>query len=82
MIDEASKARDEHLISAFAVVLTAGFNVDRAEHGLFIQHYGADFVVVKAEIVDGSVKFAEERFDDVRAAVGYYLDLIDEIEPE
>jgi hypothetical protein len=82
MTSEEHRARDEHLISSFAVVLTAGFNIDRAERGLYIEHYGADFIVIKAEVIDGEIKFVEEHFDDVRSAVGYYLDLIDEIDAE
>jgi len=77
--DIVKRAHEEHLMSAFAVVLThpASFGIelmadlwiDRVEDGRFrIARY------------DGNMKMtSEELFDDVREAINYYLDLRDEL---
>ena len=74
--DIVKRAHEEHLMSAFAVVLThpasfeivLGINlaIDRSEDGRFR-------VTCKRE------SWTEELFDDVREAVNYYLDLRDEL---
>lgn len=76
---ERERAHAEQLMAAFAVVLThpAGFGIelfadlwiDRLEDGRFrvSRHNG------------GGHQTSEELFDDVRSAVGYYLDLRDEL---
>lgn len=79
MTNEVERAHAEHLMAAFAVVLThpAGFGIelftdlwiDRLEDGRFRV----------ARIKDNQVG-SEEIFDDVRSAVGYYLDLRDELQ--
>lgn len=78
--DIVKRAHEEHLMSAFAVVLThpAGFGIelmadlwiDRVEDGRFrIARY------------DGNMKMtSEEMFDDVREATNYYLDLRDTLQ--
>lgn len=76
---EIERAQAEQLMAAFAVVLThpAGFGIelfadlwiDRIEDGRWrvARHDGGGHIT------------SEEIFDDVRSAVGYYLDLRDEL---
>lgn len=78
--DLVKRAHEEHLMAAFAVVLThpAGFGIelmtdlwiDRVEDGRFrIARY------------DDNMKMTfEELFDDVREATNYYLDLRDTLQ--
>lgn len=78
--DIVQRAHEEHLMAAFAVVLThlAGFGIelfadlwiDRREDGRFR---------VSRNDVRKNVTLHEELFDDVRDAVNYYLDLRDEL---
>jgi hypothetical protein len=79
MTDEVERAHAEQLMAAFAVVLThpAGFGIelfadlwiDRLEDGRF-----------RVARYDNHMKMtSEELFDDVRAAISYYLDLRDEL---
>ena len=76
--DLIARAHEEHLMAALAVVLThpAGFGIelfatlwlDRVEDGRFrIAEYDKDHKMT-----------SEELFDDVREAIGYYLDLRDQ----
>jgi hypothetical protein len=79
MTDEVERAHAEQLMAAFAVVLThpAGFGIelfadlwiDRLEDGRFrvARYHGTGQMA------------SEELFDDVRSAVGYYLDLRDDL---
>jgi hypothetical protein len=80
MTDQVERAHAEQLMAAFAVVLThpAGFGIelladlwiDRLEDGRF-----------RVARYDGHMKMtSEELFDDVRSAIGYYLDLRDELQ--
>jgi hypothetical protein len=79
MTDEVERAHAEQLMAAFAVVLThpAGFGIelfadlwiDRLEDGRFrVARYNK-----------AAQQTSEELFDDVRSAVGYYLDLRDDL---
>lgn len=78
--DLIARAHEEQLMAALAVVLThpAGFGVelftklwiDRVEDGQF-----------RVAQFDQQMKMtSEELFDDVRAAISYYLDLRDELQ--
>jgi hypothetical protein len=80
MTDEVERAHAEQLMAAFAVVLThpACFGIelfgdlwiDRLEDGRFrVARYASDMRTMTLE----------EIFDDVRSAIGYYLDLRDEL---
>lgn len=82
---EIERVHAEHVMSAFAVVLShsAGFGIelfggvgqlatlriDRGEDGRFWVRFKMD---------SGADRFVEEPFEDVRGAVAYYLDLRDE----
>lgn len=76
--DLIARVHEEHLMAAFAVVLThpAGFGIelftnlwiDRVEDGRFRV----------AEFDEHMKMTSEELFDDVREAIGYYLDLRDQ----
>jgi len=79
MTDDLTRVHEEQLMAAFAVVLThqAGFGIelfadlwiDRVEDGRF-----------RVARYNGAAQMtSEELFDDVRSAVGYYLDLRDEL---
>ena len=78
--DLIARVHEEHLMAAFAVVLThpacfgielfADLWIDRLEDGRF-----------RVSRHDESGKMtSEELFDDVREAVSYYLDLRDELQ--
>lgn len=78
--DILRRVHEEHIMAAFAVVLThpAGFGIelfadlwiDRLEDGRFrVARYDTDMKTMTLE----------ELFDDVREAVSYYLDLRDEL---
>lgn len=71
MTDEIRRVRDEHVMAAIAVALTAGLTIEHRSHTR-IEPVPAGFVVKAAGdfVVD-------EHFDDVRSAVGYFLDLCD-----
>lgn len=78
--DLIARVHEEHLMAAFAVVLThpacfgielfADLWIDRLEDGRFR---------VSRHDADGRMTF-EELFDDVRDATSYYLDLRDELQ--
>lgn len=78
--DLIARVHEEHLMAAFAVVLThpAHFGIelfaklwlDRVEDGRF-----------RVAQYDDQMKMtSEELFDDVREAIGYYLDLRDQLQ--
>lgn len=73
--DLITRAHEEHLMAAFAVVLAhpARFAVVSSEQ-LKIERIEND----RFRVLGPS---GEELFDDVREAVGYYLDLADQWQP-
>ena len=81
MTDEATKARDEQLMAAFAVILThpAGFGI-QIEGDLWIERIEGDrFGVVHLKVDEKTLSAPEETFDDVRSAIAYYLDKREEL---
>ena len=70
MTEESRKARDEHLMSALAVALTAGHTITQIVHGQAFRiepNSSGSFHVTAGDFI--------ETFPDVRSAVAYYLDL-------
>lgn len=76
MTDEVSQARDEQLISALVVTLTAKHSIE-SEHGSFriSRMRDGQFLVAQKLAKAMGVEELEDLFDDARAAVAYYLDL-------
>lgn len=78
MSDDETKARDEHLMSALCVALTAGHAVSAPQPRVM---YILPNVEKRQYVVwvegNGQV-ISEDTFDDVRAAVAFYLDLCEQ----
>ena len=78
MTEEAAQARDEHVMSALAVILTAGHKVVCNDGSLAIKRTpDGQFEVRIAGLDSGLPTERDDVFDDVRSAVAYYLDLLD-----
>lgn len=77
--DDIERANAEHLMAAFAVVLThpAGFNIEVSNDLRIGRLVDGRFRVYRFGIL-GKIH-SEEIFDDVRSAIDYYLDLRDEL---
>lgn len=77
--DLMQRVHEEHLMAAFAVVLThpAGFGIELAAD-LWIDRLEDGRFRVSRNDKQGQMT-SEELFDDVRGAVSYYLDLRDEL---
>jgi hypothetical protein len=75
MTDDLKRAHEEQLMAAFAVVLThpAGFGIELFAD-LWIKHLEDGRFRVSS-----SRGVSEEIFDEVRDAIGYYLDLRDNL---
>lgn len=73
--DTVKRAHEEHLMAAFAVVLThpAGFHIQLSDDLRIERRPDGQFAVQFTPV-------AEELFEDVRDAVSYYLDLRDELQ--
>jgi hypothetical protein len=76
--DITERAQAEQLMAAFAVVLThpAGFGIELFMNLLIDRLEDGRFRVALKDTPDVSF---EELFDDVHAAINYYLDLRDEL---
>jgi hypothetical protein len=70
--DDKAKARDEHMISALAVVLVSGFSVESEDGSIRVEHRADAGFVVK---IQGDIRDHDEAFEQVRDAVNYFLDL-------
>ena len=71
----AEHARDEHLIASIAVALTQGLLVVDPKCSLFLQEGEAGTYTLRCgEVIDGEPALAEETFDDIRSAIGFFLD--------
>lgn len=78
MSDDETKARDEHLIAALSVALTAGHAINgSATRSVYVipDMVGGQYAVC----VEANGQLAStDTFDDVRAAVAFYLDLCEQ----
>ena len=80
---EAALARDEHLISSIAVAVTSGLVVTDPDRALFILAESDKTYLVRCVVVDFGIPTSrEEKFDDIRAAIAYFLDLRDTDDPK
>jgi hypothetical protein len=78
MTDPQARARDEQLIAAMTVVLTAGHTIQDAEGELrVIAAPEGLYLVTNMDEEPKADYLVREEFDDVHAAVRYYLDLCD-----
>lgn len=83
MTDEASKARDAHLVAAMAVTVTSGYAIENARGDARLERFGEQFSVLRLERNESVVGHAplrpvRELFDDVAEAVRWYLDTCDD----
>jgi hypothetical protein len=80
MTDQVERAHAEQLMAAFAVVLThpAGFGIE-LDADLWIDRLEDGRFRVSRNDLQKNQMTSEELFDDVRSAIGYYLDLRDEL---
>lgn len=78
MTDEATKARDEQLVAAIAVILThsAGFGIEIATDLWIDRTEDGRFCVSRMHL--GRL-IPEDMFDDVNDAVRFFLDLRDQL---
>lgn len=79
--DIVQRAHEEHLMAAFAVVLThpAGFGIE-LDADLWIDRVEDGRFRVSRNDLRKNQMTSEELFDDVREAVSYYLDLRDQLQ--
>ncbi len=79
MTSDATKARDEHLIAAMAVILTSGYAIENHRGDARIEREDGQFRVLTLEHPDrGLARPIREHFDDVNEAIRYYLDACDD----
>jgi hypothetical protein len=84
-MNDATKARDAHLIASMAVVLTSGFAIENGRGIARIERDGDGYRVLTLEQRDPddtasfwSTRLVREHFDDLNEAIRYYLDACDD----
>lgn len=73
MTDDVRRTLDEHLMAALSVALSSGHTLTDAQRLISAVPASGRYVV----IVGGTTPVSQDVFDDVRAAVAFYLDLCD-----